>query len=115
MLLVEDPEGRFLLERRPQRGVWGGLWSLPEAPVEERELRCPLPGYELEPALHADPGPVRHGFTHFELKIHPRRFRISTPGAGVMDAGVHLWYNPAEPPKIGLPVVVSRLLASIPR
>ena len=115
MLLVEDPEGRFLLERRPQRGVWGGLWSLPEAPVEERELRSPLPGYELEPALHTDPDPIRHGFTHFELMIHPRRFRISAPEAGVMDAGVHLWYNPAEPPNIGLPVVVSRLLASIQR
>ena len=115
MLLLEDPEGRILLERRPHRGIWGGLWSLPEASLEKRDPCCPLPGAELEPAPDADPPPIRHGFTHFELLIHPRRFRVTAPGDGIMDAGGHLWYNPAEPPNIGLPAVVSRLLASIQR
>ena len=30
VLVVRDPDGRVLLERRPARGIWGGLYSLPE-------------------------------------------------------------------------------------
>ena len=115
MLLVEDPEGRFLLERRPQGGIWGGLWSLPEAPPGERDPHCPLPGCKLEPAAGADPPTLRHGFTHFELVIRPRRFHIAGPTNGIIDADSHLWYNTAKPPNIGLPAVIDRLLASIQR
>ena len=115
MLLVEDPEGRFLLERRPQGGIWGGLWSLPEAPPGERDPHCPLPGCKLEPAAGADPPTLRHGFTHFELVIRPRHFHIAGPTNGIIDADTHLWYNTAKPPNIGLPAVIDRLLASIQR
>ena len=52
MLLVRDPQGRVLLERRPPQGVWGGLWCLPELATEadplarcrERGLRRPAAG-----------------------------------------------------------------------
>jgi len=30
MVVAIDPEGRVFLERRPERGIWGGLWCLPE-------------------------------------------------------------------------------------
>ncbi len=29
MLLLLD-RGELLLEKRPARGIWGGMWSLPE-------------------------------------------------------------------------------------
>ena len=31
MLLLQDNQHRVLLEKRPPAGIWGGLWSLPEA------------------------------------------------------------------------------------
>lgn len=30
MYLIENPEGEWLLQRRPSQGLWGGLWSFPE-------------------------------------------------------------------------------------
>ena len=41
MLIVHDPAGRVLLERRPPSGVWGSLWSLPEC-AGENDLERPL-------------------------------------------------------------------------
>ena len=32
-MLVVISRGEVLLEKRPSRGIWGGLWSLPEADV----------------------------------------------------------------------------------
>ena len=32
-MLVVLSRGEVLLEKRPPTGIWGGLWSLPEAPV----------------------------------------------------------------------------------
>src|SRR5699024_9814474 len=32
LLLIVDDQGRFLLEKRPPGGIWGGLWRLPERP-----------------------------------------------------------------------------------
>ena len=35
MLILSDSDGKVLLEKRPPTGIWGGLWSLPEAENEQ--------------------------------------------------------------------------------
>ena len=38
MLLIRNRDGEILLEKRPQSGIWAGLWSLPERhPAESIE------------------------------------------------------------------------------
>jgi A/G-specific adenine glycosylase len=54
--------------------------------------------------------PVRHGFTHFDLDIHPALLELDATPDRVMDGGEWLWYNPRSPHEIGLPAVVARLL-----
>ncbi len=112
MLLIEDAAGNVLLEKRPPTGIWGGLWSLPEAPAGKRRPACPLPGVRML-AAGPDPEPLRHGFTHFELLIRPRRYRLTGPVDGVMDGDSHLWYNPLEPQPVGLPAAIRRLLSGV--
>jgi A/G-specific adenine glycosylase len=71
VMLVLEHEGQVLLERRPESGIWGGLWSLPEASDEELQTLC-LARY----GAHVDGAhalvEVEHGFTHFSLTIDPR-------------------------------------------
>ena len=113
MLILEDQAGRILLEKRGPSGIWGGLWSLPEATPWNEPPTCPLPGATMQSAPGANPPPVRHGFTHFELLIQPYRYRIVDPGGGVLDDNTHIWYNPKEPQPVGLPEVIKRLVNSI--
>ena len=66
MALVRH-NGQVWLERRPPRGIWGGLWSLPqnESAVDlrkecESRLGCGL--------VRRAVGEFHHGFTHYELR-----------------------------------------------
>jgi A/G-specific adenine glycosylase len=67
-LLVQLDRGWVLLERRPPKGIWGGLLSLPELP----------PGKMPRRTAGAVPLPVvRHAFTHFRLDITPLVCKVS--------------------------------------
>ena len=112
MLLARRSDGAVLLERRPEQGIWGGLWCLPEFQSDEAAR-----AFGAERLLHSafEPGfraRLRHVFTHFELEISPLLARCEG-FAGVQDAPASLWFDPAHPPDVGLPAPVSTLLASL--
>jgi A/G-specific adenine glycosylase len=99
LLLLTNPAGEILLERRPPAGIWGGLWSLPEAPSGHQDLDavrawcadalcCRVEA--IEPLEE-----VRHGFTHFVLAIRPLHGRAIDTGR-VMESGRCVWYNGAR-------------------
>ena len=106
LVLQRPSDGAVLLERRPDSGIWGGLWSLPEFDGEDRlrEWLAARTGAGEVEAL----APVDHGFTHFRLRIHPRRV-VADPPDAVAEDGTTGWYGPAGAPG-GLPAPVRRLL-----
>lgn len=122
-LLLEDPDGNFLLARRPARGIWGGLWGFPEiAPEDDAAAWCRRHGLDVLQAPTRLPT-VTHTFTHFRLHIAPWRMCVArTPmqcrdGESPADpapaamAGDHwLWYNVRAPARVGLAAPVTRLL-----
>ena len=55
LLWVEDAQRRVLLQARPDSGLWGGLWSLPEWPGEVPESWKAVGGFS-------------HVFTHFRME-----------------------------------------------
>jgi A/G-specific adenine glycosylase len=87
-VIMRDGAGRLLVERRPDRGMWAGMWQAPtlEAAVEpsESSVRALAGGRA--------PGPVvarfDHGTTHREVRFVVRRAAILGPrGAERMAAG----------------------------
>ncbi len=111
-VLAWDGEA-VLLERRPPAGIWGGLWSLPEVVGDESPEDWCRRQLDGEPLMVESWQPMEHSFTHFDLDIHPTLLRV-TPSAGrVLDGDGRLWYNVAEPARIGLPAPVSRLISRL--
>jgi A/G-specific adenine glycosylase len=110
VMLVLRHGDRVLLERRPPRGVWGGLWSLPEA-TDARHARRACRRYGVQVLTTTPRPPVRHGFTHFQLTIQPLLIRTRKP-APSDDAGVR-WFTLADALAAGLPAPVRRILLSI--
>ena len=105
LVLQRPADGAILLERRPPSGIWGGLWSLPEFETEQALgtwLATRLAGAEPE-AL----APVEHGFTHFRLRIHPRRV-LAEPPPAVADGEGYDWYRPDAAPG-GVPAPIQRI------
>jgi A/G-specific adenine glycosylase len=114
MVVALRDNGGVLLERRPESGVWGGLWCLPEfdtATAAQAFIRHSLVTSGIEPQpLSA----VEHAFTHFSLTISPLLVRCAG-AAAVMEEGTSLWYNVRAPARIGLPAPITTLLARLAR
>lgn len=109
MLLLRQ-QGNILLEKRPPSGIWGGLWSFPEAlPGEDVAMLC-LARYRLR-ARPGKPLPqLAHVFTHFRLTITPQPVEVdeAPPGAGESN---HRWLSIADALSAAVPAPVRRLLA----
>ncbi|KAA2213321.1 A/G-specific adenine glycosylase [Pseudoroseomonas oryzae] len=106
--LLRDAQGRLLLQRRPPKGLLGGMPGLPGTPWRaegwdhaEALAHAPAPGLDW----HALPGEARHGFTHFELRM---TLLAATLPPGMAAEGE--WWAPAEAARI-LPGAMLRLLA----
>ncbi len=112
MLILEDNEGRILLERRPPSGIWGGLWSLPELDpaygAEELQEACKT---KLGLAC-SDPELIsgfRHTFSHYHLHIQPARLPV-TGSTKVADADSQRWVHRDQALTLGLPAPIRTLL-----
>lgn len=99
----------ILLQKRPQTGIWGGLWSLPEMGVTENtgELAKQRFGLETEvlPALPQ----MMHAFTHFTLKITPQPLLIRSKTRQLVEPG-WVWLDLEDAADAALPAPVKKLL-----
>lgn len=112
MVVALHEDGSVFLERRPESGVWGGLWCLPEfdtASAARAYLRQSLGAGAVEPQPL---GTVEHAFTHFNLLITPLLARCSGAAPRVAEGG-GLWYNVRHPARVGLPAPISTLLGRL--
>lgn len=107
MLLIENTQGEILLEKRPNSGIWGGLWSLPEVDTDgdidhylHSRLGAEAPAVALQP--------LRHTFSHYHLDIQPQHIRLHREPARIMEAGRQLWYKGGQ--QLGLAAPVKKLL-----
>ncbi len=113
-LVVEDGSGRILLQRRPESGLWGGLWTPPEVSAgEEADEWGARLGLRLG-AIRALPA-IDHAFTHFRLRIHPLYARVEGRVEAVMEPTETLWYKSGPNDTVGLPRPVRTLLTVIER
>jgi len=113
MLLIRDPDGQVLLERRPPEGVWGGLWSFPELPLEEDPLAWSASQCGGRASAGRAFSPRRHVFSHFRLDIHPQEILLEPAGWFVLEADRYVWYNPRQPDARGLAAPVARLIEEL--
>ncbi|MBS0383150.1 MAG: A/G-specific adenine glycosylase [Proteobacteria bacterium] len=110
-IVLRDRRNRVLLQRRPPAGVWPGLWSLPEAadPRAAHALAIRLAD------LHGNAGEalpeIRHGFTHFRLRIAPHEWRGASERHTVADDPDTRWCSRNDLAALAVPAPIRKLLA----
>jgi A/G-specific adenine glycosylase len=80
-MLVFDTGSHLLLYRRPPHGIWGGLWSLPEA-AETAQAQQLAREYGADWTQASTLTPFAHQFTHFRLTITPLLLPCTEPQGG---------------------------------
>jgi len=112
LVMVVHDDGAVLLQRRPNLGVWGGLWCFPEtAEVNSVSEWCQNQVGITPDRIEVRPL-MRHSFTHFDLDMTPVAAHIRRLPEQLMDDDQWLWFKLQQPAAVGLATPVARLLES---
>jgi A/G-specific adenine glycosylase len=65
-----------LLQKRPQTGIWAGLWSLPEISMTDIATEQANASFGLTTEAEEPLDIVNHAFTHYKLAITPQPLTV---------------------------------------
>ena len=111
-MVIAKHDGRVYLERRPEAGIWGGLWSLPEIGTGDVHDWC-------QETLASGPEDIetwqllRHSFSHYDLDIQPIVVRVDAPLSKVADCDDATWHRIGDEPPGGMAAPVHKLIGRL--
>lgn len=112
LLMLHNKDAEILLEKRPQQGIWGGLWSFPQCTLSDeidlwldKNHYIPLKDKYFYPEF-------RHTFSHYHLQITAVSIEVQNP-LEIKDDSRLIWFNPKKPLKLGMPTPITKLLSQI--
>jgi len=97
-----ERDGRVLLQQRPHKGVWAGLWSLPMFDDEASLL-----GASGHAPLETMPR-IEHALTHFDWVLHTRRAEVTFASEGLPEGE---WVAREALGAYALPAPLKKLIA----
>lgn len=109
LLMIQAPNGDIVLQQRPPRGIWGGLWCLPELDTGQNPASYAERHFGPVQASETWPG-WRHTFSHYHLDIQPVLLKLSKRPLKAREPDNMIWYNLRKPATVGLAAPVKTLL-----
>jgi len=112
MVVLLNSQDEILLTRRPAKGVWSGMWSLPEVTQldQAQDLMQQKTGNTTTPVELPE---FQHTFSHYHLMIKPFLWRDLKAKHRIADDASARWHPLSELDSVGLPAPVKKLLASL--
>ncbi len=108
VLLLKNPQGQIQLQQRPAKGIWGGLWSLPEyANLTALHAHLALSGLPINTQTLPT---IKHVFSHYKLSIQPHLLQLQHQPTKVAENEQSRWYDAAQLHTIGLATPIKKLL-----
>lgn len=105
-VLIVEQDGRLLLEQRPDKGIWGGLQTLPQFDDEHALMTAARGWSSQDPVSLAS---FQHVFSHFKLHITPWLLTADTSTLAEPDARQQ-WLDVLELSGAALPAPIRKLL-----
>lgn len=109
-ILLKNNKNEILLERRPEVGIWGGLWSFPEANTRDFPTNYLNYGEKINSKTSQVLEPIHHTFSHFKLIATPILYSIGPSTKIAMSNTQILWHNPDNALPKGVPAPIEKLL-----
>ena len=103
-LIYINDRGEVYLEKRPNKGIWGGLWSFTECNDNDIEIAAMIKQHNINATIKSTLSSFKHSFSHYHLWIKP--IIISSPGGAN-------GYHQIKGLALGLPVAAKKILLSL--
>ncbi len=114
-LVARNRGGQVFLQKRPQQGIWGGLWSLPQ--FEDESTFQEMVNLHTKKVGKSDTAQqsdllkwpeFKHTFSHYHLRLHPvqleRIDHLSLEGG---------WFSLPDALTLGLPAPIRRIVEQL--
>lgn len=126
ILIVQDPQARVWLEKRPDTGIWGGLWSFPQYETHDMMQRA-LNGFIKSSYLSTlseghragldliEWPELTHSFSHYHLQMQPVQIRLSELNESMfaMSDIQGEWFDCRQALALGLPAPIRKLVTEL--
>jgi len=111
-MLILRRGDEILLEKRPSTGIWGGLWSFPEAENSQDAEAIALKKFGVTAENDITLPNLTHVFTHFKLHICPQTLQVVKLNPQVNQAA-HMWLNIEDAIGAAIPTPIRKILLSM--
>ena len=113
VMLVARHDSAVLLVQRPASGIWGGLWCLPE--FDDRDAAEQFASQSARARQAGARGAARNRTQLHALRPgdHARSWRAARARAARAAKPAQLWYDLAQPARVGLPAPIKTLLGTL--
>lgn len=71
MLIFINKNREVYLQKRPNKGIWGGLWSFIECEDNQKTISQTVRAFSTKAHIDKALTPIKHSFTHYHLHINP--------------------------------------------
>ena len=109
-LIAQSNNGKILLEQRPNKGIWGGLWSFPEFDCPINLVSFSKEKLKVNPEEIQHQTSISHVFTHFKLDITPYLVHSSDNYQKIDNNKIFGWYTIRDALQLGIPAPVKAFL-----
>ena len=112
-LLLRNGRGEIYLIQRPPAGIWGSLWCLPELIKYDEKKQWDIPYLPADICADKAMPSVRHTFSHYHLDftVIPAKLE-GDHNRVIMESKPAVWYNPANPSRLGLAAPIKKIIHS---
>ena len=104
MLIYQNKQGQIYLEKRPPKGIWGGLWSFAECEDNPKNIESAIQQFDASAYISKTLNPIKHSFTHYHLIINPIIVDCLEQTRG---------FQSINQLKVGVPTPVNKILSQI--
>ncbi|HAE70001.1 MAG TPA: A/G-specific adenine glycosylase [Gammaproteobacteria bacterium] len=104
MLIYQNKQGQIYLEKRPPKGIWGGLWSFVECEDSSQAIMRTIQQFDASAHINKMLKPIKHSFTHYHLIINPIIVDCLEQAHG---------FQSINQLKVGVPTPVNKILAQL--
>ena len=110
-MLVLHQDGHILLEKQPDQGIWGGLWSLPSFETSDH-LAVSCRGKGIELSTENRMAAFVHTFTHFKLHIEP--WHVQAPCRTAEPEPGQSWVSFEALDDTAMPTPIRKIVSELP-
>ncbi|MEP0357554.1 MAG: A/G-specific adenine glycosylase [Paraglaciecola sp.] len=111
-MLIPMWQQQVLIYKRPQSGIWGGLWGLHE--IENiNMIENLVTSLKLGDVQQHTLDPFRHTFSHFHLDIQPIVLHLKQHPTNIVMEDSQMWFDLAQPQSLGLAAPTKKLFSII--